>query len=948
MELNSNYLSKLIRNDKTVQPQTNNAPQGVNNTVQQNNLPSTHSAGLSQVTTNAPVSYTKIAEIPIPGINEKASVFKLSNGQKVAILPKKGPTFVRTSYSVGSLNEPDELRGISHYIEHNLFNGSKDLAPKEYDKRLTQLGGSTNAFTSYNVTEYFLSLQLLEDKSLEEAIKLNALQTQFPTFPTEQLEKEKEPVKSEIDMVKDDPISKALTTMLCNLYNLKTTSEDIVIGTKDNINNLNREKVLDYYNTWYTPDNAVTVITGDVDVNETMELVSKYYNKKPDTTKHSQRIYPNLVPTNKPIRVDQTQNVNPLAFAIMGLPVDGNISQAEKEQLGILFSLMASSNSPVSKALDKYGLSLDMCLENISSDTKAPKLISTMLAMPDEQVEEVLKIIYEGINYYVNNPPSQQDLQKCINARINCLDNVAEYSEGISSTLVGILKENDYNYFQNTRNTLLTTTPQDIQNVARKYFDLNKVSLCVAHPSSTTPEQMIENHKNAQASGKTISFGKAIDVKNDVHNDLNQASNLRLQNAMEVSVLPSNIGTEAIFSMELKTDLNENVYKSTTDVLTEMINRGSIYRQNTNYKNILEENNIGLGFAVGTDSINISASFKPEKSDMTMALLKETLMSPNFTEEEFQRAKKLVKEMYENSTKSPYDKLNQHLNPNSKFHASKEEQLKALENLTLNDIRQLYSHILYNSQALATCAVKKESMPIVQNSLINNLSVGLPQFRQFIPAKDNYIQKYQPNPQAYLYTDIEDQAQAEIVQSYQFKRTGNIDDLAKIRLLDMILGSGGMSSRLFIDLRETQKLAYHVGSNYTSNLDMGEIVLDIDTSTESDGASPDNINKALEGFDKNVNRLKTEYVSQEELTAMKAKLKTIILDSLESNSTRNTMINICKDSPYGMEHYTKLLEAIDKITVEDIMATANYVFANPPITSIVASQKTLETLGLKQ
>ena len=155
MELNSNYLSKLIRNDKTVQPQTNNAPQGVNNTVQQNNLPSTHSAGLSQVTTNAPVSYTKIAEIPIPGINEKASVFKLSNGQKVAILPKKGPTFVRTSYSVGSLNEPDELRGISHYIEHNLFNGSKDLAPKEYDKRLTQLGGSTNAFTSYNVTEYF-------------------------------------------------------------------------------------------------------------------------------------------------------------------------------------------------------------------------------------------------------------------------------------------------------------------------------------------------------------------------------------------------------------------------------------------------------------------------------------------------------------------------------------------------------------------------------------------------------------------------------------------------------------------------------------------------------------------------------------------------------------------------------------------------------------------------
>lgn len=947
MEVSGNYLNKYIQNTQIAPAQTNNVQQAGNNAVQQNNLPSTHPAGLSQITTNAPVSYTKIAEVEIPGINEKASVFKLSNGQKVAILPKKGPTFVRTSYSVGSLNEPDEMRGVSHYIEHNLFNGSKDLAPKEYDKKLTQLGGWTNAFTNYNVTEYFLGLQLLEDKSLEEAIKLNALQTQYPTFPNDQIEKEKEPVKSEIDMVKDDPTSKALTTMICNLYGLETTSEDIVIGTKENINNLTREKVLDYYNTWYTPDNAVTVITGDVDVNETMELVSKHFNKKADTSKHNQRIYPNLVPTNKPIRVDQTQNVNPLAFILMGLPVDGNISSAEKEQLNVLFSLISSSKSPISKALDEYGISLNMGLEDLSSDTKAPKIISTALAIPDEHVEDVLKIIYEGITYYVNNPPSQEELQKCINAKLNGLENIAEYSEDISSTLVSILKENEYNYFVNTKNTLQTMTPQDIQNVAKKYLDLNKVSLCVTHPSSTTPEQMIENHQKAQTSGKTISFGRAIDVKTDVNNDLKQANNLRLQNSMELSVLPSNSGSNASFSMELKSDLNENIYKCTTEVLTEMLNRGSIYRKHSDYQNCLEENNIGLGFAVGTNSIVVSASFRPEKTDYTMALLKETLMSPNFTEEEFQRAKKLVKESIQNGVKSPFDKLHQHLNPNSRYYAGNEEQLQILENLTLNDIKQLYSHILYNSQALTTCALNENSMPIVQNSLINNLSTGLPQFRQFIPAKDNYIQKYQPNTQAYLYTDIEEQSQAEIVQSYQFKRTGNIDDTAKISLLDMILGSGGMSSRLFTDLRETQKLAYHVGSEYVSEFDRGEIILDIDTSTESDGATPDNINKALEGFDKNINRLKTEYVSQEELDSMKAKLKTIILDGLESNGTRKSMLNNCKNSPYGMEHYTKLIEAIDKVTVEDIMATANYVFANPPITSIVASKKTLEELGLQ-
>ena len=946
MELNSNYLSKLIRNDKTLQPQTNNTPQGVNNTVQQNNLPSTHAAGLSQVTTNAPVSYTKIAEIPIPGISEKASVFKLSNGQKVAILKQKGPTQIQTAYAVGSLNEPDELRGISHYIEHTLFQGSKDLAPKEYHKKVALLGGNSNAATSINRTNYYITLQQLEDKSLEEAIKLNALQTQYPTFPNEQLKKEKEPVKQEIDKCKDDPTNIAYKTMICNLFGLKTTSEDIIAGTKDNINNLTRDKVLNYYNTWYTPDNAVTVITGDVDVNETMKLVSKYYNKKPDTSKHNQRIYPNLVPTNKPIRVDQTQNVNPLAFVIMGLPVDGNITQTEKEQLNVLFSLIASNNSPISKALDEYRQSLHLSLSNVSSDTKAPKMIYTELSMPEEQVEDILKIIYEGINHYVNNPPNEEELQKCINSELESLEAISESSKQLNTVLIELLQESDYNSLENKKNILKTTKPQDIQNVAKKFLDLNKVSLYVAHPSSTTPEQMIENHKNAKTNEKTISFGRAIDVKTDVHNDLNQASNLRLQNAMELSILPSIKGNKASFSMKLKTDLNENVYQCVTYILSEMINRGSLYRQNADFKNILEENNIGLGFAVGTNSINIGASFKPEKADMTMALLKETLMYPNFTEEEFQRAKTIVKEIYENSTKSPQDKIKQHLNPNSKYFVSNEEELQVLENLTLNDVKQLYTHILYNSQALTTCAVNQNSMPIVQNSLINNLSVGLPQFRQFIPAKESYVQKYQPNTQPYLYTDTKDQAQAEIVQSYQFKHTGNIEDTAKIKLLNMILGFDG-SSRLFTDLRETQDLAYCVDSTYTTEFDRGEINLNITTSTESDEATPDNINKSLEGFDRNVHRLKTEYVSQEELDSVKAQYKTIILNDLEMNHTRNSILENCKNSPYGMEHYTKLLEAIDKVTIEDIMATANYVFANPPITSIIANPKTLETLNLK-
>ena len=74
--------------------------------------------GVSQVNSNLPIGYTKIAEITVPNCEEKASLFKLANGQKVVILPKQGPTYVKTTFNVGSMNEPDNKRGISHFIEH--------------------------------------------------------------------------------------------------------------------------------------------------------------------------------------------------------------------------------------------------------------------------------------------------------------------------------------------------------------------------------------------------------------------------------------------------------------------------------------------------------------------------------------------------------------------------------------------------------------------------------------------------------------------------------------------------------------------------------------------------------------------------------------------------------------------------------------------------------------
>ena len=219
-----------------------------------------------------PMTYTKTGDINFP-YDTKAHCYKLANGQKVVIVPQDGETVLRTYVNTGSMNEPDKIRGISHYIEHNLFNGSEGLEQGDFFKNVDKMGASTNASTGFAETNYYISSNLLNPSDLENKIKLHASMLETPIFALDKLEKEKGIVNSEINMITSNPENLAINKMLKNLYGIKTTSTDMIGGTTDNITNLTREDVVNYYKNNYYPANMVTVITGDVKPDETMKLI---------------------------------------------------------------------------------------------------------------------------------------------------------------------------------------------------------------------------------------------------------------------------------------------------------------------------------------------------------------------------------------------------------------------------------------------------------------------------------------------------------------------------------------------------------------------------------------------------------------------------------------------------------------------------------------------------
>ena len=298
-------------------------------------------------------------------------------------------------------------------------------------------------------------------------------------------------------------------------------------------------------------------------------------------------------------------------------------------------------------------------------------------------------------------------------------------------------------------------------------------------------------------------------------------------------------------------------------------------------------------------------------------------------------AKKLVDE---NQAKKAHDDFGFEENYDNGY--TKEEILNSIDKVTLEDVKNLYKYILENSQANIVISAPFSRKPELKQLIFNEIA-ELPK----VADKNSSMQEiYTEIEKTKVLTDVHAKPQAQIIEAYKFKVNQNIKDEITLNLLNIILG-GGPSSRLFNDLREKQHLAYSVHSEVALMDDIGTIALDIGTTTENldtNEISYDNVKKSIEGFNKHIEKMKSEKVSDEELQNAKLTLRNRILNSNETNSGKNKSLEYGLISPYGINQENMILEMINKITPEDIQNAANYIFKGKPVYSILATENTLK------
>ncbi len=404
--------------------------------------------------------------------------YNLDNGLHV-ILHKDNTTpivAVSVLYHVGSKNEDPARTGFAHFFEHLLFEGTDNIKRGEFDKYITNSGGTNNANTSNDRTFYY---EVLPSNQLEMGLWLESERMMHAKIETVGVETQREVVKEEKRQRMDNqPYGSILTEILKRAYTVHPYRWP-TIGSLDHLNQATLDEFVNFYKTFYVPENATLSISGDLDIEQAKQLIAKYFKDIPKGGKEIPR--PKIVePAQKAeIRDVVLDNIQlPAVVQAYHMPAQGTDESYALDMVSTLLS--GGQSSRLYKALvDEQKKAYTVQSFPFSSEDPGLYLVFA-LANVGVDVDDLEKAMDAEVDKLKTELISEKEFQKVRNQ-------VESQFVQQNSSMVGVAEQlaNYYVYFgdANLINTeidkYMKITKEDLQKVAKKY--LNKENRVVLH-----------------------------------------------------------------------------------------------------------------------------------------------------------------------------------------------------------------------------------------------------------------------------------------------------------------------------------------------------------------------------------------------------------------------------------------------------------------------------------
>lgn len=408
----------------------------------------------------------------------KHEIITLKNGLRLVVIPMKGveSATVMIGAGVGSRYETEKIRGISHFLEHMAFKGTKKRPkPIDISSEIDQVGGNFNAFTSKEFTGYYIQTS---SGHLELSFDILSDMLKNSLFNKGEIEKEKKVIVEEMRMYEDMPMAKVSWNFEELIFGKTPLGKDI-IGAEDTVRSTLRKDFLDYIEKFYYPSNLVLCVAGKVNSADAERLAKKYFDieeKKKAKTYVSQEIL-----QTEP-KLDIFFKKTEQAHLVLGVP--GFSRSHPKKYISLVLAAVLGggmSSRLFSELRGKHGLGYYVrCSSESYLDTG---YVEADAGVDVSRIDLAIKLILAEFGKMTQKRVSEKELEKTKEMMKGRFLLGLESSSGVSSSYCRKLSlEGKIKTPQEILKIIDGVSSDDVQGVAKEIFTKSKMNLAVIGP----------------------------------------------------------------------------------------------------------------------------------------------------------------------------------------------------------------------------------------------------------------------------------------------------------------------------------------------------------------------------------------------------------------------------------------------------------------------------------
>jgi zinc protease len=404
--------------------------------------------------------------------------YKLANGLEIILYANNSLPFTAVNlwYRAGSANEIAGKTGLAHLFEHMMFQGSKNVAKEMHFKYIQEAGGSLNASTSFDRTNYFEKLPANE---LELALWLESDRMGYFLDALDQtkLENQKSVVLNErLERYDNQPYGLAWEKLISNIYSVEHPYNWPTIGFTADIKGYTLDDVRNFFIKYYSPSNATMVIAGNMNVQKTISLIEKYFS---DIRADGNPVIPDSISSKrsqeKIIVYEDKVNLERIYLAWNSV----NAFETDDANLDLLSDILTGSkNARLTRKL-LYELEIVQDVNSMQFSGKyGGHFMIVATAKPGKSLDDIKKIIFDEIDFISNATINERELTRSKNVItsnfIYSLQNIDTVADLLNLYNFYLGEPNSFNF---DLNRYINTESQDITNAAAKYLKNNFTEL---------------------------------------------------------------------------------------------------------------------------------------------------------------------------------------------------------------------------------------------------------------------------------------------------------------------------------------------------------------------------------------------------------------------------------------------------------------------------------------